>query len=311
MNDFLWVAKYRPATVDACILPDRLKRPFQEYVDNKSIPNLILTGTPGVGKTTIAKAMCEEIGLDYIVINSSDERGIDVLRTKIKSFATTASFLGTKKVVILDEADGITPDAQNALKAVMEDVVQNCTFILTCNHKSKLIEPIHSRCAIIEFRLNKDEKPRMAAMFFKRLKEILKTEGVEYDEDIIIHLVQKYFPDYRRTLSELQHLSSFGKIDSNLIKSLSSTANIDELGQILKEKDYSKMRKWVVDNSDVDSTQIYRKIYDNLSTILEPNSIPQAVIILSKYQYQAAFVADQEINLVACLTEIMVESTFQ
>lgn len=306
-QEFLFVERYRPKTVSDCILPERLKKVFQEYVDKQSIPNLLLTGTAGTGKTTVALAMCKEIGLDYLFINSSEERGIDTLRTKIKGFASTVSLSDNKKVIILDEADYITPEAQAALRGSIEEFSSNCTFILTCNYKSKLIDAIHSRCSVIDFTLKADEKPKMAASFLKRIIDILTKEKVSYDKSAVIKIVEKYFPDYRRTLNELQRFGSSGSIDAGIISQISDVRNLSELIKSLKEKDFSSMRKWVVINGDIDPTRIFRKIYDGLTDYMKPASIPQCVVILGKYQYQAAFVADQEINLVACLTEIMVD----
>jgi len=306
-DEYLWVEKYRPQTVNDCILPDRLKAVFQEYVNTKNVPNLMLTGTAGVGKTTVAVAMCEEIGLDYLFINSSEERGIDTLRTKIKGYASTISFAGTRKVIILDEADYITPEAQAGLRGAIEEFSSNCTFIFTCNFKSRLIDALHSRCSVIDFSLQNSEKPKMAALFFKRLCEILKNEKVEFDKNVIVKIVEKYFPDYRRTLNELQRYASRGMIDAGILAQVVDVKNISDLIKHLKEKNFAEMRKWVVVNSDIDPARVYRKIYDGLYEYLKPESIPQAVVILAKYQYQSAFVPDQEINLVACLTEIMVD----
>jgi DNA polymerase III delta prime subunit len=306
-DEFLFVEKYRPTKVSECILPERLKTVFQDYVNSNSIPNLMLTGTAGVGKTTVAIAMCEEIDLNYIFINSSEERGIDTLRTKIKNFASTVSLTGNRKVIILDEADYITPEAQAALRGAIEEYSSNCTFIFTCNFKSRLIDALHSRCSVIDFTLKSDEKPKMASMFFRRICEILDVEGIEYDKSIIVKIVEKFFPDYRRTLNELQRYSSSGRIDSSVLVQVSEVKSIADLVKALKEKNFSGMRKWVALNSDIDPSRIYRKIYDGLYDSMKPESIPQAVLIIAKYQYQAAFVADQEINLVACLTEIMVD----
>ena len=306
-QEFLFVEKYRPRKVADCILPERLKKVFQEYVDKKSIPNLLLTGTAGTGKTTVALAMCKEIGLDYLFVNSSEERGIDTLRTKIKGFASTVSLTDNKKVIILDEADYITPEAQAALRGAIEEFSSNCTFILTCNFKAKLIDAIHSRCSVIDFTLKADEKPKMAAQFFKRITDILAKENIQYDKAAVIKLVEKYFPDYRRTLNELQRFGSSGSIDAGVVAQISDVRNLADLVKTLKEKDFSGMRKWVVINNDIDPSRIFRKIYDGLTEYMKPDSIPQCVVVLGKYQYQAAFVADQEINLVACLTEIMVD----
>jgi len=311
MEEFLWAQKYRPKKVEDCILPDRLKRIFQEYVDRKSIPNLMLTGGPGVGKTTAALAMCDEIDADYLFINSSEERGIDTLRTKIRSFASTISFTGGRKVIILDEADYITPDAQAALRGAIEEFSSNCSFIFTCNFKAKLIEAIHSRCSVIEFTLHKEEKAKMASAFFSRLSDILDKESVEFEKNVLVEIVKKFFPDYRRCLNELQRYSSFGKIDAGVLAQVSAIRSIAELIGHLKDKNFSEMRKWVVMNSDVDSARIFRMIYDSMYEYVRPDSIPQLVILLSKYQYQSAFVADHEINLVACMTEIMVSCEFK
>lgn len=306
-KEFLWVEKYRPRSIADCVLPDRIKKVFQEYVNKKSIPNLMLTGTAGVGKTTAAIAMCEEIGLDHIFINSSDERGIDTLRTKIKGYASTMSFSGLRKVVILDEADYITPEAQAALRGAIEEFSANCTFIFTCNFKSKLIDAIHSRCSVIDFTLKSEEKPRMGAQFFTKLLVILNQENIQYDKQVVIKIVEKFFPDFRRTINELQRYSNSGAIDAGIITQVTDIKSINDLVTYLKEKNFSEMRKWVVTNSDIDPTRVFRKVYDGLYEYMKPESIPQAVVILAKYQYQAAFVPDQEINLVACLTEIMVD----
>ena len=306
-EEFLWSQKYRPKKVVDCVLPERLKKVFQDYVNNKSIPNLMLTGTAGVGKTTVAIAMCEEVGLSYMFINSSEERGIDTLRTKIKNYASTMSFSGTKKVIILDEADYITPDAQAALRGLIEEFSSNCTFIFTCNFKSRLIDAIHSRCSVVDFTLKPDEKPRMAAQFFTKVCIILNKENITYDKQALIKIVEKFFPDYRRTLNELQRYASGGVIDASVVSLMSDIRNLNNLIKNLKDKNFSEMRKWVAQNSDIDPARMYRKIYDGLYDYLKPESIPQAVVIIAKYQYQAAFVADQEINLVACLTEIMVD----
>jgi replication factor C small subunit len=310
MTDFLWVEKYRPKTVAECILPDRIKEVFQEYVDKNSIPNLMLTGSAGVGKTTVAMAMCEQIGLNHLFINSSEERGIDMLRTKIRGYASSLSLTGGRKVIILDEADYLTPEAQAGLRGAIEEYSDNCTFIFTCNFKSRLIDALHSRCSVIDFSLHAEEKPRMAAQLFTRLSTILSKENIEYDKQVLIKIVEKFFPDYRRTLNELQRYSAFGSIDAGTLSQISDVRKIGELVGFLKEGNFSEMRKWVVANSDIEPARIYRKVYDSLYEYFKPESIPQAVVIISKYQYQSAFVADQEINLVACLTEIMVDCEF-
>jgi DNA polymerase III delta prime subunit len=306
-EEYLFVEKYRPHKVADCILPDRLKNTFESYVKSGNIPNLMLTGTAGVGKTTIALAMCNELGINPLFINSSDERGIDTLRVKIKSYASTVSISGGRKVIILDEADYITPEAQAALRGAIEEFSTNCSFILTCNFKSRLIDALHSRCSVIDFTLKSDEKPKMALAFLKRLMTILSTENITYDKTVLVKIVEKFFPDYRRTLNEIQRYASGGNIDAGVLAQISNVRNLDELIKSIKNKDFTAMRKWVVMNSDIDSSRIFRKIYEGLTEYLKPDSIPIAVVILGKYQYQAAFVADQEINMVACLTEIMVE----
>jgi DNA polymerase III delta prime subunit len=310
-KEFLWTEKYRPKTVMDCILPDRIKNTFQEYVTRKEIPNMLLAGGPGIGKTTVALAMCEEIGLSHMIINSSEERGIDTLRTKVLNYATSRSLTGGRKVIILDEADNLTADAQAALRGIIESVSTNCTFIMTCNFKAKLTDAIHSRMPIVEFNLNKDERKDMAGAFFKRLRKILTDEKIVFEDAVLAKIVTKYFPDYRRTLGELQKLSLSGNIDSAVLNQVADIRNIRELVAHLKAKDFTEVRKWVVDNGDVDAARIFRRLYDGMYDIMEPSSIPQAVVILAKYQYQSAFVADQEINLVACLTEIMVDCGFK
>ena len=307
MSEYLFVEKYRPHKIEDCILPERLKSVFQEYVTEGNIPNLMLTGTAGCGKTTVAKAMCEEIGCNFLFINSSDERGIDVLRTKIKGYASTVSLTGGRKVIILDEADYLTPEAQAGLRGAIEEFSENCSFIFTCNFKARLIDALHSRCSVVDFSLKADEKAKMAAQMFKRLSVILKEEGITYDKDVLGKIVQRYFPDYRRTLNELQRYSTSGNIDAGVLSQVESVRKLDDLINYLKDKDFSSMRKWVVNNSDIDQSRIFRSIYDNLCVYLKPESVPMAVVTLAKYQYQSAFVADQELNLVACLTEIMVE----
>jgi replication factor C small subunit len=311
MNEFLFTEKYRPQKIEDCILPDRLKKIFQEYVTKEEIPNLLLSGTAGVGKTTVALAMCEEIGLNYLFINSSEDRGIDMLRTKIMGYASTVSLTGGRKVIILDEADGLTPEAQDALRGAIEAFSSNCTFILTCNFKAKLKEAIHSRCSVIDFTLRKDEKPAMAGLFFKRLKEVLDKESITYDKNALAKIVEKFFPDYRRTLNEIQRFSVGGKLDIGVVAQISGITSLNDLAKFLKEKNFSEMRKWVAQNSDANYSSFYRLLYDNLKDILKPESIPQVVLILAKYQFQAAFVADNEINTVAMLTEIMIDGDFQ
>ena len=307
MSEFLYVEKYRPHKIEDCILPDRLKKVFQEYVTEGNIPNLMLTGTAGCGKTTVAKAMCEEIGCNFLFINSSDERGIDTLRTKIKGYASTVSLTGGRKVIILDEADYLTPEAQAGLRGAIEEFSENCSFIFTCNFKSRLIDALHSRCSVIDFALKGDEKAKMAAQMYKRITAILTQEGIEYDKTVLAKIVERYFPDYRRTLNELQRYSTNGSIDAGVLAQVDSVRKLDALIFALKDKDFASMRKWVVTNSDIDPAKVYREIYDGLYEYLKPESIPVAVVTIARYQYQDAFVADHEINLVACLTELMVE----
>jgi DNA polymerase III delta prime subunit len=310
MEHLLWTEAYRPKTIADCILPERLKKPFQEYVNQKNIPNLLLAGGAGVGKTTVAKAMCEEIGCDYMVINGSDESGIDTFRNKIKTYASSMSLSGGRKVIIIDEADYLNPNStQPALRNAIEEFASNCSFIFTCNFKNRIIDPLHSRCAVIDFGLKNDEKSEMAGQFFKRVSGILQSEKVEFEPKVIAELVKKHFPDFRRVINELQRFSKFGKIDTNVLSQIGDVS-ISEIVKHLKEKDFGSIRKWVA-TTDVDATALYRKIYDNLYDVLKPQSIPQAVVILADYQYKQAFVADQEINTVACLTELMVSVEFK
>ena len=304
MEHLLWTEKYRPKKIEDCILPERLKKPFQEYVNQSNIPNLLLAGGAGVGKTTVAKAMCEEIGCDYMVINGSDESGIDTFRTKIKNYASSMSLSGGRKVIIIDEADYLNPNStQPALRNAIEEFAVNCSFIFTCNYKTRIIEPLHSRCAVIDFGLKNDEKASMAAQFFKRLQGVLETEKVEFDDKVIAELVKKHFPDFRRVLNELQRYSQFGKIDTGVLAQIGNI-QIDEIVTHIKSKDFGAIRKWVATN-DLDSNTVFRQLYDSLYDIMKPQSIPQAVLIIADYQYKNAFVADPEINLVACLTELM------
>lgn len=310
MEHLLWTELYRPKTISDCILPDRLKRPFQEYVNQRSIPNLLLSGGAGVGKTTVAKAMCEEVGCDYMVINGSDESGIDTFRTKIKNYASAMSLTGGRKVIIIDEADYLNPNStQPALRNAIEEFSGNCSFIFTCNFKNRIIDPLHSRCAVVDFTLKTSEKSQMAGQFFKRLQMILKNESVGYEDKVIAELVKKHFPDFRRVINELQRYSKFGKIDTGILSQIADIS-INDVVKYLKEKDFGSLRKWVASN-DVDPTSLFRKMYDGLYDFLQPQSIPQAVIILADYSYKSAFVADQEINTVACLTELMVTVEFK
>ena len=305
MENFLWVEKYRPETIDDCVLPNHLKDTFKEFVKNKSIPNIILSGSAGVGKTTVAKAMINEIGATYMMINGSEESGIDVLRTKIKNFASTVSLEGGRKYIILDEADDLNPQStQPALRGFMEEFHKNCGFILTCNYKNRLIEPLHSRCSGIDFTINNSEKIKLAETFFVKVKDILDGEGIKYEPKAVAELINKHFPDWRRVLNELQRYSATGQIDAGVLVNISEK-NIGELMHALKGKEFTNVRKWIVANLDNDHTRIYRRIYDSLYDHLDPNTIPHAVVILGDYQYKSAFVADQEINMLACLTEIM------
>jgi DNA polymerase III delta prime subunit len=310
MDHLLWTEKYRPKTIDECILPERLKTPFQEYVNQKNIPNLLLSGGAGVGKTTVAKAMCNEIGCDYIVINGSDESGIDVFRTKIKNYASSMSLSGGRKVIIIDEADYLNPNStQPALRNAIEEFASNCSFIFTCNFKNRIIEPLHSRCAVIEFGLMNGEKAKMAGSFFKRIQSVLQSEKVDYDDAVIAELVKKHFPDFRRIINEMQRYSQFGKIDSGILVQMGDV-EISNIVKYIKDKDFGSIRKWVA-TTEIDAATLYRKLYDGLYDVLKPQSIPQAVIIIADYQYKQAFVADPEINTVACLTELMVSVEFK
>ena len=305
----LWVEKYRPHKIADCILPDAMKATFQTYVDKKEVPNLLLSGTAGIGKTTVAKAMCDEIGIDYLVINGSDNRGISTIQVDVKSYATSMSFSGGKKVVIIDEADNLTADAQKALRGIIEEVSINCSFIFTCNFKNRIMDAIHSRCSVIDFKSN-GSKAKMASQFFKRVEHILETEGVTYDKEVVAAVITKHFPDNRRILNELQRYSIGGTIDKGILASVSDV-QLTELIKSLKVKDFANCRKWVTSNLDNDPSRIFRTLYDKLYEALQPNSVPPMVLILAKYQYQAAFVADAEINLIACLTEIMVDCEFK
>ena len=311
MDTFLWVEQYRPQTVDDCILPQSLKNTFKEFVENSNVPNIILSGGPGVGKTTIAKAVLDEIGATSMMINGSEESGIDVLRTKIKNFASTVSLEGGRKYLILDEADYLNPQStQPALRGFMEEFHKNCGFILTCNYKNRLIEPLHSRCSVIDFTIPKSEKPNLAMDFMKRVEFILQSESVEYDKKVLAEVIQRHFPDWRRILNELQRYSVSGRIDAGILVDMAEI-NIKEVMKFMKEKEFTNVRKWVVNNLDMDSVRLFRSIYDNLYTFVDPSSIPHVVCVLAEYQYKAAFSADQEINLLACLTEIMARAKFK
>jgi DNA polymerase III delta prime subunit len=313
MSDFIWVEKYRPKTIEECILPDGIKKTFRDFLSSGEIPNMLLSGPPGIGKTTVAKAMCSELGADFYVINGSDEgRFLDTVRNNAKNFASTVSLTSESKhkVIIIDEADNTTSDVQLLLRASIEEFSRNCRFIFTCNYKNKIIEPLHSRCAVIDFNVNKRDKPTIAAGFFQRIIEILDLEKIRYDKKVIVELINKHFPDWRRVLNECQRYSVGGEIDSGILASFSDVS-VNELLKNLKEKNFSEVRKWVNTNLDNDTTLLFRRIYDSLYESLVTSSIPAAVLVLAKYQYQVAFVADQEINLLACLTEIMVECEFK
>ena len=312
-TDFLWVERYRPQTIDDCILPDDTKKTFNDFVSKGEIPNLLLSGPPGIGKTTIAKALCNQLGADYYVINGSDEgRFLDTVRNQAKNFASTVSLTADSKhkVIIIDEADNTGNDVQLLLRANIETFYNNCRFIFTCNYKNKIIEPLHSRCAVVDFSVKGKEKAQLASSFYKRLQTILDNEKIAYDQKVLIELVSKHFPDFRRVLNECQRYSVGGEIDSGILASFSDVA-VNDLIKYLKEKNFTEVRKWVVANLDNDSSIILRRVYDALYSVLLPQSIPAAVLIIAKYQYQIAFVADQEINLLAALIEIMAECEFQ
>ncbi len=311
LDEFLWVEKYRPRTIEDTILPDELKKTFAQFVADENVPNLILTGGPGVGKTTVARAMLEEIGSTYIIINGSMNGNIDTLRNEIKNFASTVSFNGGRKYVILDEADYLNPQStQPALRNFMEEFSANCGFILTCNFLNRIISPLHSRCSVIPFKITNSNKPKLAAQFFKRTLGILKGENVEADQKVVAELIKKYFPDWRRVLNELQRYSATGKIDSGILANIGEES-FKKLIDALKEKDFIAMRKWVVDNLDNESTVLYRNLFDHASEYMTGQSVPQLVLLLAEYQYKSAFVADQEINMVAFLTEVMADCEFK
>ena len=312
-TDFLWVEKYRPKTIEECILPESTKKTFQDFLHKGEVPNLLLAGPAGCGKTTVAKALCNELGVDVYVINGSDEgRFLDTVRNTAKNFASTVSLASTAKhkVIIIDEADNTTNDVQLLLRAFTEEFSGNCRFIFTCNFKNKIIEPLHSRCACVDFSTNSKSKPQLAAKFFQRIQEILDAEGVEYDHKVLVELINKHFPDWRRVLNECQRYSAGGKIDSGILATFSDV-KVNDLVKKLKAKDFPEVRKWIVNNLDNDTNLLLRRIYDACYDSMAPSSIPAAVLTLAKYQYQMAFVADQEINMLACLTEIMVECEFK
>ncbi len=310
LENALWCEKYRPQTIKDCILPDSIKSIFQEYVNKKYIPHLLLAGPPGGGKTTVAKALCQEVGCDFLFLNGSKESGIDVLRNKISQYASSVSLTGGRKVVIIDEAEFLNPNSfQPALRAFLEEFSNNVSFILTCNWKNRIIDPIQSRCATIEFNISGSDKKLMANQFMGRLDFMLKSEGVKYDPKVIAALIVKYFPNYRKIINELQKFSQLGDINESILTTISDI-DIQELVIALKDKNFSGVKKWVSKSSDMDVNLLFRRIYDSLSVMLKPHSIPAIVLILAKYQFQASAVMDQEINLLACLVEIMVDGEF-
>jgi DNA polymerase III delta prime subunit len=311
-EQFLWVEKYRPQKIDDCVLPQALKDTFKQYITQGELPSFLFSGTAGVGKTTVAKALCNEIGAEYILVNGSDEgRSIDVLRTTIKGFASTVSLTDAKKVVIVDEADYMNAQSvQPALRSFIEEFSGNCRFIFTCNFKNRIIEPLHSRCAVIEFKIDYKDKQEIAATFFKRAVQILKQENIEFDPKVVAELITKHFPDYRRILNELQRYSVSGKIDSGILLNMSEES-FKDLVKLLKDKNFTEVRKWVAKQTDADTTSLFRELYDTASVNMDPNSIPQLVLTLADYQYKAAFVADHELNIMAALTEVMANCKFK
>ncbi len=312
-DNFLWVEKWRPKKVEDCILPEDTKKTFLDFIEKGEIPNLLLSGPPGIGKTTIAKALCEQLGADYYVINGSDEgRFLDTVRNQAKNFASTVSLQGNgrHKVIIVDESDNTTSDVQLLLRANIEAFYNNCRFIFTCNYKNKIIEPLHSRCAVIDFTIKGKQRVQLAGSFFQRLQSILDQEKIEYDQKVVAELVSKHFPDFRRVLNEVQRYSTGGKIDTGILASFSDVS-VNELVKSLKDKNFPEVRKWVVSNLDNDASHLLRRVYDAAFDHLVPSSIPAAVLVIAKYQYQCAFVADQEINLLAALTELMCEVEFK
>tara|TARA_Y100001937_G_scaffold2305_1_gene2869 strand:+ start:359 stop:1294 length:936 start_codon:yes stop_codon:yes gene_type:complete len=311
MKEHLWVEKYRPTALQDIILPSQLKRDFKLILKQRELQNMLFTGTAGTGKTTVAKALCKTLNLDYIIINGSEESGIDTLRNKIKQFASSVSLEGGYKVVILDEADYLNPQStQPALRGFIEEFSANCRFILTCNFKNRIIEPLHSRCSVVEFAIPKGEKQAMAAGMMERLGKILTEEGVSYEEPVLAELIMKYFPDFRRTINELQRYGVSGQIDSGILINVNDIS-VNSLMNHLKLKDFRKMRQWVADNIDIEPTAMFRKIYDSSTEYVNPQSIPQLILILADYQYKDSFVADHELNMVACLTEIMAGVEFK
>lgn len=310
-NDFLWVEKYRPKRIDDCVLPKELKSTFKQFVEQNNIPNLLLSGGPGVGKTTVAKAMLDELQCDYIVVNGSMNGNIDTLRYEIRNFASAISFSGGRKYVILDEADYLNANStQPALRNFMEEYSKNCGFILTCNFKNRIIQPLHSRCSVIDFHIQSTDRPLMAKMFWERSCDILNKENVKYDQKVVAEFINKHFPDWRRVLNELQRYSTTGSIDTGILSKVQDVS-IDNLIEYLKDKKFTEMRKWVAQNIDQEPSTLFRKIYDKSNDYITVNTIPKLVLIIADYQYKSAFVADHEINMVACLTEIMVQCEFK
>ena len=311
MEDFLWVEKYRPKTISECVLPSGLKQTLSEFISKGDLPNLILSGGPGVGKTTAAKAMIEELGLTYMMINGSEESGIDTLRVKLKNYASTVSLHGGRKYLILDESDYLNAQStQPALRGLIEEFHKNCGFILTCNYKNRLIPPLHSRCSVVDFTIQKSEKKELAEQFFKRVMDILVAEDIKFEPKALAEVINKFFPDWRRVINELQRYSVSGRIDAGILVDISEI-NIKELMRFMKDKEFTNVRKWIVNNIDNDPTRLFRRLYDNLYDYMDGSSIPHVVVILGEYQYKAAFVADQEINMLACLTEIMARGKFK
>jgi DNA polymerase III delta prime subunit len=310
-DQFLWVEKYRPQKIDDCVLPESLKDTFKQYIAQGELPHFLLSGTAGVGKTTVAKALCNEIGAEYIMINGSEESGIDTLRTKIKGFASTVSLTDSPKIVIIDEADYLQANStQPALRSFIEEFSANCRFIFTCNFKNRILEAIHSRCACIDFKIDNKDKQVLLGLFFKRATQILKQENVDFDQKVVAELITKHFPDYRRVLNELQRYSVSGKIDSGILVNMSQES-FKDLIKLMKEKDFTNVRKWVGKNSDSDTVALFRELYDNSVTYMAPESIPSLVLVLADYQYKAAFVADHELNIMAALTEVMANCKFK
>ena len=311
MEDFLWVEKYRPKTISECVLPSGLKQTLSEFISKGDLPNLILSGGPGVGKTTAAKALIEELGLTYMMINGSEESGIDTLRVKLKNYASTVSLHGGRKYLILDESDYLNAQStQPALRGLIEEFHKNCGFILTCNYKNRLIPPLHSRCSVVDFTIQKSEKKELAEQFFERVMDILVAEDIKFEPKAVAEVINKFFPDWRRVINELQRYSVSGRIDAGILVDISEI-NIKELMRFMKDKEFTNVRKWIVNNIDNDPTRLFRRLYDNLYDYMDGSSIPHVVVILGEYQYKAAFVADQEINMLACLTEIMARGKFK